>query len=80
MFNNLINSDFKKLFEDAIDTVISSQGLGTHCELEHDSSGNELCTNCTYDPINKRSSNVYNGTGPASFLKEAFVQFVLVKV
>lgn len=67
MFENLINDNFKKIFEDAIDTILSCHGLSTECELLYDSSNNVLCTNCVYDPINRRSSNIYNGTGPCDF-------------
>lgn len=67
MFENLITSDFKKIFENAIDTILSCHGLATECELQYDSSNNSLCTNCIYDTINKKSANIYNNTGPVNF-------------
>ena len=64
---NIITAEFKKLFEIAIDQIISDTGLTTKCTLYFDSSNNMLCNNCIIDHISGRSSNRYNNTGPSPF-------------
>lgn len=63
----LINSQLKKLFKDAIDQIVGTNGLTTKCLLRYSSANHELCNNCVFDPITKASSNTYNGNGPAAF-------------
>jgi hypothetical protein len=69
IFSSIITEEHKNLFNQAIDSVISSSGLGTSCKLIYldrlDST--DVCTNCSIDPIYKKSTNKYNGTGPSPF-------------
>lgn len=71
MFNNLITSEFKQLFKEAIDTVLAQNSLSVPCLIRYDSetTSQQLCNNCKFDPITLLSSNIYNGTGPISFLE-----------
>lgn len=67
MFENVINNNFKNLFNDAIDNLIGKNGLAVPCSLIYDSLKQQLCNNCVFDQIQGRSANVYNGTGVAPF-------------
>jgi hypothetical protein len=68
MFENLITNEFKAIFNDAIDTIISQNGLSVPCRLKYSSEANStLCNNCLYDPISKLSSNIYKTGGPVVF-------------
>ena len=67
MFHNIITKQFKQIYNDMIDHLISKEGLSTSCKLIFDGTNNKLCPNCIYDPINQKSFNKYNGTGPVSF-------------
>lgn len=68
-FSNLITSEFKKLYNDAIDSLLEQKALTVPCKLRYISSNksNNLCNNCVYDPISLLSSNRYNGSGPQPF-------------
>lgn len=69
IFDGIITEEHKNIFNQAIDTLISAKGLGTQCKLIYldrlDST--DVCKNCNIDPIYKKSTNKYNGTGPAPF-------------
>lgn len=65
---NIITSEFKQLFKNAIDTLIAPNALSSECILKFNNSITELCDNCIYDPITKTSSNLYNNIGPSSFI------------
>lgn len=70
IFDNAITPEFKQLFNQAIDTVLSENGLTIPCKLVYKrepQSSTELCNNCLFDPITKLSANTYNGTGPVPF-------------
>jgi len=69
IFTNVITKEHKTLFKDAIDSLISSEGLGTPCKLSYNSNITTTsdCTNCLIDPIYKKSMGKYNGSGPRSF-------------
>ena len=64
---HIITQDFKNLYKQAIDEILSSHGLTNPCVLQFNNTTTELCDNCVYDPISKVSSNRYNNTGPAPF-------------
>ena len=67
-FDNIISKEFKKLYTDAIDGILSDSGLTVPCKFEYSGQDNvSFCENCIYDPISKLSTNIYNGTGPAPF-------------
>lgn len=67
MFENIINNNFKNIFNDAIDNLIGKNGLAVPCSIVYDSLKQELCNNCKFDPMQNRSANLYNGTGVAPF-------------
>lgn len=70
MFDNIITPQFKKIFNDAIDTVISQNAMSVPCTLKYDSALQELCYNCIFDPINNRSSNRPKDNAPVYFARE----------
>lgn len=67
MFENIINNNFKNIFNDAIDNLIGKNGLAVPCSIVYDSLKQQLCNNCKFDPMQNRSANLYNGTGVAPF-------------
>jgi hypothetical protein len=68
-FSNILSSEFKQLFNDAIDAVLSDSGLTNECILLYGNEYSEqnFCDNCILDTISRVSSNIYNGTGPKPF-------------
>lgn len=68
-FSHIFTNEYKSIFNDAIDLLISNTGLGTPCKLSYNSniSVTTDCDNCLIDPIYKKSMGKYNGTGPRSF-------------
>lgn len=50
--------------ENGIDSLIHQ--LGKMCKLIYDTNETQ-CSNCIFDPINRRSTNRYNGVGPQPF-------------
>ena len=71
-FSNIINSNFKNLFNDAIDSLLENNALTVPCRLIYSGSKNTTyCNNCIFDPISKLSSNIYNGSGPAPFAENS---------
>ncbi len=50
-----------------MDSFLSSSGLTTECVLNYGSKNLIECPNCIYDPILKKSANVYKDDGPAVF-------------
>jgi hypothetical protein len=77
MFENIINSNFKNLYNDAIDNLIGQNGLAVPCSIIYDSLKQQVCNNCKYDPIQNRSSNLYNGTGVAPFANNSICPICL---
>ena len=67
-FNNIITTEFKQLYNNAIDSLLEQNALTVPCRLKYSGQQNgTLCSNCVFDPISKLSANIYNGTGPSSF-------------
>lgn len=69
-FQNLLNADFKQIFNDAIDSLLDqSSGLVNPCTLRYGGtpSSQTVCNNCIFDTISQVSSNIYNGSGPQPF-------------
>jgi hypothetical protein len=66
-FNNLITTDFKNIFNSAIDYLLSENGLSVKSKLLFSGGKETTCNNCVRDPISHFSSSVYNGTGPSPF-------------
>jgi hypothetical protein len=52
-------------YELAVDAMIDTN-FGVSCRLLYPAELT-VCTNCLYDSINGRSTNIYNGTGPIPF-------------
>lgn len=68
MFENIITSQMKTMFDDAIKALLTETALTIPCVFKYAGSTNQnLCHNCIFDPISKRSANLYNGTGPDPF-------------
>ena len=67
---NIISQQFKDLFNTAIDEILSAHGLTVPCKFIYSNSNPELCSNCIFDSINTRSSNIYNGSGPVPFANQ----------
>lgn len=66
-FDTIISPEFKALYNQAIDGILSNGALAVPCTINYGSSNRILCTNCIHDPISTRSLNKYNNTGPAPF-------------
>lgn len=67
MFDKIITEEFKSLFVYAIDEIVSQHGLAVPCSVIYDSLKKTLCPNCIFDPMQNRSANQYNNTGPVPF-------------
>lgn len=67
VFSGLVNSSFKQIFNDAIDSILQQNSLSTPCKLEYSTTNYVLCYNCNFDSIRDKSSGTYNnstGTNP----------------
>lgn len=58
MFDNLITPEFKQIFNNSIDTLLSQHSLSVPCLLTYNNSKKDLCYNCEFDAISNRSSNM----------------------
>jgi len=58
---------YKKLFNQQMDTFLSSSGLSTECVLNYGTKNLSQCPNCIYDSALKKSANIYKTNGPVSF-------------
>lgn len=67
MLHNLITTEFKQAFRDAIDTLLHQNGLTVPCTLKYETSQRNLCYNCEFDIINQRSANSPRDTAPVVF-------------
>jgi hypothetical protein len=69
IFDGIISAEYKAIFQDAIDTVVTQGGLATPCKLTYNTNINSSndCDNCLIDPIYKKSMGKYNGSGIAPF-------------
>lgn len=66
--SNIISSELKQLFNNAIDTILAPDGLTVPCTIKYVGAASEThCSNCIFDPISGLSANIYNGTGPSFF-------------
>lgn len=67
-FAGIINSEFKKIYNNAIDSLLENNALTVPCLFKYTGAGSNIyCNNCIFDSISQLSSNKYNGTGPSSF-------------
>lgn len=69
MFENLITSEFKKLFTDSIDTLLAQNSLSVPCTLKYENTKRDLCYNCEFDPISQKSANMPKSGGPVPFAR-----------
>ena len=67
-FDKIISLELKKLFNNAIDGLLSENSLSISCKIKYSGQQNSTyCNNCIFDPISLLSSNFYNSTGPNPF-------------
>jgi len=66
-FSNIITSDMKKLFGNAIRSLLEDTALTVPCTLYFGITKYEACSNCIYDPIGRKSSNRFITGGPVPF-------------
>jgi hypothetical protein len=67
-FNDILNHNFKSLYNDAIDALLDKSGLSVPCLFRYDGAQNTVyCNNCIFDTISQLSANKYNGTGATPF-------------
>jgi hypothetical protein len=66
-FSNIINSNVKKLFNNAIGALLEDGALTVPCTLYFGVTKYEACSNCVYDPIGRKSSNRFLSGGPVPF-------------
>jgi hypothetical protein len=61
-FDNLVNAEFKQVFNNAIDSLLKPAAFSTPCKLEYSTTNFVFCNNCLYDPISNKSSGSYNSS------------------
>lgn len=66
-FSGIIDSNFKSIFNNAITAMLEDGALTVACTLDYGITKYENCANCLYDPIGQKSSNRFQGGGPAPF-------------
>ena len=66
MFDNIIDSNFKNIYNSAIDALLAQTALTVPCTLKY-ASTQIFCNNCVFDSVSNRSSNIYNDIGPNYF-------------
>jgi hypothetical protein len=64
---NLPYKELKKIYGVMIDSLLSKEGLTIPVTLIYLNNQPEYCNNCIYDPVSKKSSSLYNNTGPNIF-------------
>ena len=68
MFDNILSTELKNTYNQAIDHLLSNNGLTLPCIFKYTGANNEIeCSNCKIDPISRLSANTYNGSGPNPF-------------
>lgn len=66
-FDGLISAEFKQLFIDAINELLSNTGLTVKCTLIYAGGKITECGNCYFNPATGRSTNKYKAGGPIAF-------------
>jgi hypothetical protein len=64
----IITQELKNIYKNMINELISPHGLTNKCTLSFNNGASDYCDNCLFDPVSKVSANIYNGTGPRSFI------------
>lgn len=67
MFENIDYSGLQSIFNDAIGSMLDAAACTVPCTLEYGVTKYEACTNCRYDPIGRKSANIYQDGGPMPF-------------
>jgi len=66
-FSGIIDSNFKTIFNNAIEAILADDALTIACTLEYGITRYEACANCVFDPIGRKSSNRFQDGGPVPF-------------
>lgn len=66
-YPNINFSSLQSIYNRQMDLLLASNGLTTKCQLNFGVTNKQLCPNCIYDPILKKSSNKYKSGGPLEF-------------
>jgi hypothetical protein len=66
-FSGIITSAHKQLFNDMINALLENTALTVPCRLVFENTKLQDCPNCIYDPISRKSSNLYQTGGPIPF-------------
>lgn len=67
IFDGFITSDFKQLFNNAIDSLLEDTALTVKCRIVYSGSKITPCNNCEINVMTGRSSGKYKVGGPISF-------------
>jgi len=67
IFSNILNPYVKGLYNQAIDSLLSDNGLSVKCTFKYTGTNTTYCTNCIIDPLSGMSANKYNDVGPVPF-------------
>jgi len=68
MFADIVNNNFKNIFNSAISSLLDIDSLAVPCTIKYVNPKGSFCTNCVFDSLMNRSSNIYNDTGPIYFV------------
>lgn len=66
-FSGIIRPELKVLFRNMINALLEDTALTVPCKVVYGGSKFEVCENCVYDPIGKKSANKYVAGGPMPF-------------
>lgn len=66
-FSGIISAEFKQLHKNMIDALLEDDALTVPCKFVYTGTKFQQCTNCVYDPIGGKSSNVFLAGGPQYF-------------
>jgi hypothetical protein len=68
-FSGIITTEFKNIFNNAIDSLLETTALTIPCRLVFDDTSFVVCDNCIFDTMTGRSSNIYQAdpAGPIPF-------------
>lgn len=68
IYSGLISSNFKHVFNQAIDALLENGSLTVPCKVRYSGQSNTIsCNNCIFDQISHVSANIYNNLGPNPF-------------
>lgn len=60
-------TSIKSVYKSIIDDLITANGLAVSCKFVFKNASPSQCPNCEYDPISRKSNNIYKSGGPISF-------------